>query len=293
MTEMVVAGTPVEHHPSYRLWVKREDLSCPPPGPPFSKARGVWSHLQGREEQVIGVLDTYHSQAGWAVARACQLLGKRCVNFYPEYKGEPGWREPQERAAALGAELHGLLAGRSSVIYHMARRAMASTYGQDEPWYMMPNALKLPESVAETAEEAARTDLGCLSENVRVVIVPASSATIAAGVVAGLYLAVTMGKAPVLPVVVHLGYSRSEDQVRRYVRSCVMMYLGVDEPNALLREMLRSVIVVDEGHAYKDRADLVGAPPWPCNPYYDLKSLAWWLRVRDSYEGDALLWNVG
>jgi hypothetical protein len=84
---MLRGRTPVEdHRAAYGLWVKREDLSCPPPGPPFSKARGVYARVASRPEGVIAVLDTRHSQAGWAVARACQVLGKECVNFYPEFK---------------------------------------------------------------------------------------------------------------------------------------------------------------------------------------------------------------
>src|SRR5262245_58591009 len=103
---MLRSGTPVEHWPEYGLYVKREDLACPPPGPPFSKTRGVYAHVKSRREEVIGVLDTYHSQAGHAVARACEILGKQCWNFYPEFKHEPGPREPQYRAFKLGAELY-------------------------------------------------------------------------------------------------------------------------------------------------------------------------------------------
>jgi len=68
---VIVSGTPVEQVDE-RIWVKREDLCCPLPGPEFAKIRGVYSHIKNRPEDVIGVLDTYHSKAGWA-AKALRM----------------------------------------------------------------------------------------------------------------------------------------------------------------------------------------------------------------------------
>lgn len=258
---MLRVGTPIEDYAEeYGLWVKREDKACPPPGPPFSKTRGVYARIASRPERVIGALDTYHSQAGHAVARACQVLGKQCLNFYPEFKHEPGPREPQRRAEALGAELIGLPAGRSAVLFHAARKVTEARGG-----YMMPNALKLEESVVETAKECPD------SPRFETVIVPASSGTIAAGVIRG------MGSLPLY--VVHLGYSRSHDEVRRYLREAS----GVEA----------TVELIDEGYAYKDQAKPGPTPPWPCNPYYDLKAFRWWLREGRDRFGEALMWNIG
>ena len=173
---MLRENTPIEdYREEYGLWVKREDLSCVKPGPPFSKTRGVYQRVKSREEKIIGVLDTFHSQAGHAVARACQILGKKCINFYPEYKNDPGWRDPQDRAVELGAELVGLPAGRSCILFHAARKYVEGLGG-----YMMPNALKLEESVEETAKE-----VDVLERFYDRVIIPASSGTMAAGVIKG------------------------------------------------------------------------------------------------------------
>ncbi len=263
---MIVTGTPVEYYEQYRLHVKREDLSCPPPGPPFSKARGVWAHIQKRPEGLIGALDTYHSQAGHATATACSLLGKECVTFYPEYKNEPGHRPPQDRAAALGATLVGLKAGRSCILYHQARREIESRGG-----YMMPNALKLEESIEETAREVSSTYLFDW------VVIPASSATIAAGVVRG-FLDRKDARAP--RFVIHLGYSRSEEAVRTYLAQKARHVLPAD------------TLVIDEGYAYKDKARSGETPPFPCSPYYDLKAFRWILKQQSRPE-HVLLWNVG
>jgi hypothetical protein len=264
---MLRQNTPLEdYRAEYGLWVKREDRACLPPGPPFSKTRGVYEWVRKQTHTLVGVLDTYHSQGGWAVARACQILGKRCLLFYPEFKHEPGPREPQRRAVALGAVLHPLPAGRSSVLYHAARKETERTGG-----VMIPNALKLEESVAETAREVPRRTYDQ-------VIVPASGGTLAAGVIRGFMENGT----PTLPrFVVHLGYSRSHGEVLSYLRSA-SGYQDVE------------VDLIDEGYEYKDKARPGPTPPWPCNEYYDLKTFRWWMREgAGRYGGETLFWNIG
>lgn len=260
---MLRTNTPiVDYVKEFGFCVKREDLSCPPPGPPFSKTRGVYSRVASRPEKLIGVLDTYHSQAGHAVARACQVLGKQCLNFYPEFKHEPGPRSPQLRAMDLGAELSPLKAGRSAILFHAARKETEARGG-----YMMPNALKLEESVTETARECPR------KHDFSVVVIPSSSGTIAAGVIKG------MGRTA--RYIVHLGYSRSHEEVLRYLRD----KSGVPEAE---------IELIDEGYGYKDQARPGPTPPWPCNPYYDLKAFRWWMREgKDRTRGNALFWNIG
>lgn len=262
---MLRENTPIEdYQEEYGLWVKREDKSCLPPGPPFSKARGVYARVASRPEEVIGVLDTSHSQAGHAVAMACRVLGKSCLNFYPEFKHTPGPKEPQRRAEALGAELYGLPAGRSAILYHAAKKVAESIGG-----YMMPNALKLHESVAETAREVPDSPYDY-------VIIPASSGTIAAGVVKGFC---ALGRKPPT-FILHLGYTRSHDEVRRYITEAAGV-AGVD------------LVLIDEGYAYKDTSVPGDTPPWPCNPYYDLKAFRWWRRGGHPYRGRVLFWNIG
>lgn len=262
---MLREGTPIEDYQSrYRLWVKREDLACPHPGPAFSKARGVYARIASRPEKVIGVLDTYHSQAGHAVARACQILGKKCLNFYPEYKYSPGPRPPQYRAKFLGAKLIGLPAGRSAVLYHAAKRLTLEAGG-----YAMPNALKLEESVTETAREVP-------SESFQNVLVSISSGTIAAGVIQGfLKRKVKVGR-----FIIHLGYSRSHDMVLRYLQE-----------QSGFKEI--PIDLIDEAYQYKDQATEGETPPWPCDPWYDLKAFCWWLRYQGHFPGKTLFWNIG
>jgi hypothetical protein len=263
---MLVNETPIEHVGG-NVWVKREDLCSPYPGPGFAKIRGVLAHVRARPEGLIGVLDTYHSKAGWAVAYVCRALGKRCVDFFPVYKADGDALRPQQAMAhGLGADLVPLPAGRSAILYHTARRETVARGG-----YVMPNALKLPETVAEVADEVVRTPGLSRFEHL---VISVSSGTIAAGVLSGF---ARLGLAP--RTTFHLGYDRSREALLSYVRGYVPS-LDAFRPE-----------VVDEGYGYKDKARGAEVAPFPCNPYYDLK--AWqWLRRQDSLP-PTLFWNVG
>jgi hypothetical protein len=273
---MLLHNTPLEdYRAEYGLMVKREDMSCPPPGPPFSKTRGVFAHVKNRPEQVIGVLDTYHSQAGQAVAFACSLLGKECINFYPEYVGEPGPRGPQIKAQALGAKLVGIPAGRSFILYHQAKKQLP------EGAYMMPNALKLPEMVEETAAEVKLTlesnpNLGIKDDSP--ILIAISSGTIAAGVIKGM---IENGQDH-RQFLLHMGYQRPWEATLKYISGLV----GIHPKNLNAR-------IIDEKYTYKQQARPGRTPPWPCNGYYDLKAFRWWMNEGRYRHDDALLWNIG
>lgn len=273
---MLYYNTPIEDYRSaFGLLVKREDLSCS--APPFSKTRGVFAHIRNRPELVIGVLDTYHSQGGWAVARACMALNRTCVNFYPVRKAERNDPlKPQQRAASdLGAKMVALPAGRSAILYHQARRKLAE-YPTVGGTYMMPNALKLPEMVEETADEVERTLSQIDAEKLpEYVLISISSGTIAAGAIAGFY---RQGLTP--KFLLHQGYSRPEEATRKYIQKMS----GV---NAQIK-------IIDEGYAYGEVArGVVKIPPFPSNKFYDLKAWQWWImKGREEYK-EALLWNIG
>lgn len=286
---MLRTNTPVEDYiDEWGLMVKREDLSCPPPGPPFSKTRGVWAHIENitREQpnvRTIGVLDTGHSQAGHAVRAACLDYGLDTVNFYPVYKRTPhAVPEAVQKSKALGARAIGLSAGPSWYLYHQARWWMEAELPMGS-WYLMPNALKLPEMVEETAEEVRQTIAHWPDFPApEFVVIPASSATIAAGVMKGFRRHSPFGFVP--HFIVHLGYSRSESAVNKGIATKIGSdFLGV------------KFTIVDEGYSYSDRAAPGPDPEWPCNPYYDLKAFRWF--VRDGGEFNqvcpSLFWNIG
>lgn len=275
----LIHSTPVENHLArFGLLVKREDLSCAPPGPPFSKTRGVFAHIAARPERTIGVLDTYHSQAGHAVAEACSLLGKECVNFYPVRKAERGLgMKPQQQAAfGLGAGVIPLAAGRSAILYHQAKKELARRFSNS---YMMPNALKLPEMITETAAEVRSTLSRYPIPRDMPVIIAASSGTIAAGVMKGFD---DLGMASNRTFIIHQGYDRPAGAILKYMAEM-----------AQLSGPIYTTALINEGYSYGDVAKPGPEPLWPCNQYYDLKAFRWWMREGRAIYGEALLWNIG
>lgn len=273
----VTSHTPWELHNG--ILVKREDLSCPPPGPSFSKVRGLTSWLKSLRGQLIpptcvGVLDTRHSKAGWGVSYLAPDYGFPVRVYYPVFKDDrPGdLRESQAHARELGATLVPLRGNlMSAVLWNIARKDCLEHGGA-----MAPNGLKFMASVESTADELTETWPGGLNGPVTVVV-SASSATLASGVALGLS---RLNRTDVR-LIVHLGYSRSHDQVLRY-----MAAQGVPAP------FLRSQVeLVDEGYAYADRVDI--PVPFPCNPYYDRKAYKWIVDHRADLPENTLMWNIG
>jgi hypothetical protein len=84
-------------------------------------------------------------------------------------------------------------------------------------------------------------------------------------------------------IIVHLGYSRPEGALRRYLDSMVG-FAGAGD----------SVTIIDEGYNYKDTArGKVEMPAFNCDRFYDRKAYNWFvLQGRQRY-GKALLWNIG
>jgi len=274
MKNIVVSGTPFEWHEigGIPVYVKREDLCCPSPGPSFSKIRGVKAFLEAADpNSVVGVLDTSHSKAGWGVAYICKALSMWCVDFYPVYKGETGLRPIQKRARNLDAELVPLPAGRSAILYHQAKKQLAEMAGESA--LMMPNALKLSETVDATATELFLYTPEDLMRGTWIVSI--SSGTIAAGVLKGL------GHNDNVCVVAHMGYSRSKQAARDYM---IKMAGGNDN-------VPPDLVLVDEGYSYKDAVDI--DCPFPCNRFYDLKAWKWLQSHITDLEQPIVFWNIG
>ena len=189
---------------------------------------------------------------------------------------EKGLPRPQQlHAHAMGAKMVAIKAGRSAILYHTARKHLAEKYPGES--YLMPNALKLPESVTENAAEAART-VPTLPESGTLVL-SISSGTVAAGVLKGFQEAGALDR---WNIVLHMGYSRSIDACRAYMEKAAGITLG------------DRVQFVDEGYGYADAAKNVDVP-FPCNDWYDAKAWAYLEKpgVLDALPGPVVFWNIG
>jgi hypothetical protein len=242
------------------------------------KARGVYAHIQYSKARVFGVLDGSHSKNVWTVAWVCRELGRECVGFWPRTVKDgpyrPQWdkhppRIPQQKAAELGAHLISLQAGRYTILQAQARRLLAEGWPDDGE--MLPNGLKLPETVSEVAAEVVRTKL----PEKGTMVVAVGTGTIAAGVIRGLNL---KGLFRNYETVLHLGYSSDPT---RYI----------EEKSGVVLDGFASV--VDEGYSYKDAAPRGAGAPFPANPYYELKAWVWLMRNVRSLPQPVVFWNGG
>lgn len=267
----VLTGTPWEEYKlnGVPVYVKREDLSSPWPGPSFSKIRGLKAWIDAQPlDAPIGVLDTFHSHGGWGISYLCNATGRQCYDFYPKYKTDTGLRPQQEHAQALGAQLIPLQAGRSAILYHQAKKELARITW--DVGIMVPNALKVEQSVDETAAEVIDYTPDGLLDGTWVVSI--SSGTIAAGV---LKAVAAFG----VDFIAHMGYSRSVASASSYIRHKA----GVDYP----------IWMVDEGYQYKDSVPNANIP-FPCNPYYDAKAWRWLERnIHTIMRQPIIFWNIG
>jgi hypothetical protein len=263
------------------IWVKREDSCFLPVA--FSKMRGVLAHLKTIKSQYIGVLDTFHSKAGWGVSCAGKVLGKNVVVFYPEYKDESGLRVFQKMCKKNGAELISLTAGRSCVLYHQSKKILREKYKNS---YMMPNALKLAESVEENCRETFEFTPKHLVHDT-ILVISISSGTVATGVLKGFALMASTNE-----VYLHMGYSRSKKAIGQKIMNSLEPDLWGNVPPCRMK-----INFIDENYSYKDKANIYGLsnPPFPCNPYYDLKAWAWLMKNINKLDQtkNILFWNIG
>lgn len=270
---LVISSTPWESYEidGIPIWVKREDLSCPHPGPSFSKIRGIEKVIQSQlrgvcPPEAVGVVDTVHSKAGWGVSYICYALGVPCWVFYPLKKSDDiaSPRVFQRMAKSFGAEIIPLPATKSSVLFYQARKIFYAHYPLG---FMMPNGLQLYDTILQTSREVSLSppDLLCGSW-----VVSVSSGTIGCGVVMGLSQLGFGGK-----LFFHFGFSRSEEVMKQKVKK----YGNVN------------VVMIDEGYQY---ADAVKFPcPFPCNPYYDRKAWKWLVKNIKDLEPPVIFWNIG
>jgi len=279
----IVSDTPWETYTANdtRIHVKREDLCCPYPGPSFSKIRGLFAYINTKlnsslyPPDCIGVVDSIHSKAGWGTAYLCHDLNIPCMVFYPYTKAQGidkiGYF--QFRCLDLGASIYPIPATKSAVLWYKARKIFKDGHPTG---LLLPNGLKLQETVNQTCEELVNDALAVhLASNPESCwIISISSGTIAAGVIKGLAKLLYKGT-----IILHMGYSRSRDGLRHYLSKMDCNYANV------------RIQIIDEGYGYSDLVQCKS--PFPCNPYYDLKAWKWLQEHIDILPKNIVFWNIG
>lgn len=282
MASLMVSSTPWEYHEVYDdaenvwpVWVKRDDLCCKLPGPPYSKMRGLELYLNGLDEKFpIGVQDAgYHSRSGWGTAYLCDALGFDCHVFYPVYKRDGGvenheLREYQVNAHALGAMLIPQKAGRASMLWYQARKWMVEN---TDGGIMLPAGLKLQENAIGTSREVLNHTPDMLWGGTWICAI--SSGTTMAGIVLGL-----KEIQEDVDFIAYMGSSKNEDKTRKHM--CAMA--GYEPDNLMF---------IDEGWDYRDAE--TRPMPFPGSVYYEGKAWYWLIDNIHNLEQPVIFWNIG
>jgi threonine dehydratase len=281
---LVLSNTPVDRY-SYggtTYYVKREDLACAAPGPPFAKIRGLFPHLlslQARGVKEVGYVDTAISMAGWGISYLCRHLGMTAVVYYPKYKD--GYRHNQKEYVARWQEFGAIIVPlthptKLQINMHVAKRTFTEDYPKGV-W--LENGLRLSETVAAVEEEYVLTTK---SIHPKSIVCSVGSGVMLAGIIRGV-LASTKSISGMYGVLVNK-YS-----VPHKKRKDIFVFARVYDD--LFTPLGFQLHLVNPGYAYEDV--VVPNAPFPCNPYYDMKAYAWMLDNINKLPQPILFWNIG
>ena len=271
--------TPVEEHTieGKAFLVKREDLACPPPGPPFSKIRGLWVHMQKLKQSgvtTVGYVETAISMAGIGVAWVGKELDMKAIIYDPQYSPNHPARATHEshrrKWKEFGAEIIPLKPLMTKINFNIARKLLA----EDHERVMLPLGLPFQETVEETAQQVVKTDL----TGIKTIVVCVGSGTICAGIAKGVSRLRIRPK--IIGVMCRTG---NRDQKKKNVAQKA----GV-EFDGLFGIQLD---IINPGWEYIDREEIT--PPFPCNPFYDQKALRYLLDHYNRLVKPLFFWNIG
>lgn len=285
VAKILKVNTPVEKYQvkGREVFVKREDLCVPPPGPTFSKVRGLLKRLQLLKDKgykTVGYTESSISMAGWGVAWLAPKVGLKAVIFDPQYSTKSRrlkhldvldfhrskWKE-------LGAEIIPVKAGMVKVNYYICKKILKERYPNS---IMLPLGLPFEETIDETARISDQ-----YKAKFKTVVVCVGSGTITAGLLRGL----CPGSS------IYGIMCRSGDPVKK--RKDIIIKSGRAEGNveSLVDPVPIEFECIDPGWKYTDRSK--AEAPFPCHPYYDLKAWEWLVENITTLEDPILFWNIG
>jgi hypothetical protein len=279
LTSPLIIGTLIEEYEidGVPIFVKREDLCCPLPGPPFSKMRGLYSRMKSLKEsgvETVGYMETSVSMAGWGISYCASLLKMKAVIYEPTYKDgiKRGLLPLHSRKwVELGAEVRPIKAQILKVNHYMAKKALSEEFGEDA--YMLELHLLSKEAVEENAAEWRRTD----TARFRTVVINVGSGTICSGLIRGCFPDRTK---------LFVGVTCATKNVA-HLEADISSKAGVPI-NGLVGLPLT---VVDAGYEYTVPVD-VGCP-FPSHRYYDRKAWDWLTKNVRDLKPPILFWNIG
>jgi 1-aminocyclopropane-1-carboxylate deaminase/D-cysteine desulfhydrase-like pyridoxal-dependent ACC family enzyme len=281
---IILKATPVETYDLPGLGpvlVKREDMACVPPGPPFSKVRGLFllmRDLKAAGTNVIAYMDTSISMAGWGISYFASQMDMKAIIFYPAYKEGPRHNLAHHKALweKFGAEVVPIeKPNLLKINFRRAMRIMKEKY-PDGGYHMIEQGFPTPHSLEQISLE-----VDTIPANVGTIVLSCGSGTTTAGIVRGL------ARRGMNPDVVGILADR---------KNCAKMaakitkLAGVPE-DATASTGVPRLSIIDTDIGYHDPVEM--PCPFPCNRYYDRKAWKWLAENFTNLAKPVLFWNVG
>jgi len=243
------------------VFVVRDDLAAPFPGPNFSKIRGLYQHLLKAKEQGVREVvsqDTSISRCGWGCSWVCAELDLTHYNVYAQRKEMNFYQRMSE---AWGGQMVPVRGSFSSAMVAQARKILPSDA------YWIPSGLSVPETLHEhkALMRGLKTWLGGS------VVVSVSSGTICAGLLTGVNGAIV--------------YGIQSSSIRNRLGKIASKVLDA----GLCGQGQLSL--VDMGWEYKE--SVPDAPPFPCDIYLDRKAWRWLEENIGVLKEPVVFWNIG
>ncbi|RLC75161.1 MAG: hypothetical protein DRI61_15365, partial [Chloroflexi bacterium] len=180
--------TPIESYnvEGHEIFVKREDLACKSPGPPFAKVRGlepVIKSLMSKSINTVGYMETAISMGGWGVAYFCKKFGMKSVIFMPKYSELRHNQKSQiKKWEEFGSEVVGIeRPNHQKINFYVARKLLSENYDNA---FMLPLGLSFQETVEAVSSQITNEDSKELFDGT--IISCVGSGTMMSGVINGL-----------------------------------------------------------------------------------------------------------
>jgi len=283
----ILKDTPIEKYFFQRkvFFVKREDLSCLSPGPPFAKVRGLFPFLQKLKKQgieTVSYMDTEISMASWGLAYFAKRLEMKAVIFYPSYKNKElrfnqqyqinKWKEFDPEIIPLESP------NRLQINFYRARKILLEKY---------PNAYMLPQGLPfeETKHEVSR-QVSLLDQEYGSIVTVIGSGTMCSGILMGL-------EKQNMKSDVHGVFCspKNFDNMRKKILSKAGFSDSEKGFNLLKKSPNFKLFLYNMGYEYTQREQC--ECPFPCNEFYDKKAFKWMVDNFENLNPPVLFWNIG
>lgn len=277
----MLIDTPVQKYEvdGKEFFVKREDLACQPPGPPFAKVRGLLERLKFLKTQdvdTVAYMETSISMASWGISYFTSVLGMKSVIYYPKYK--QGFKHEQKEQLKIAHKFGALLypiepPNMLKINFYKARKHFHEHY----KGVMLDLGLPFNETISEVVMQVDMLKPEHLGGTI---VVCAGSGTMAAGILRGIGI-------------------RSDVKYQRVIATLIakkktdVMFDNIFSKSRLTAFDLARIQlrVVETDYDYSD-AEFCECP-FPCSPYYDRKTYKWMLDNYDKLDKPVLFWNIG